>query len=54
MRRTVFWATFAILGLIANLALPFWWVLVATIPIGLAAAGSLTEAIALTQILICR
>ena len=34
MQRKVFWATFIILGLIADLALPFWWALVATIPIG--------------------
>jgi len=34
MQRKVFWVTFAILGLIADLALPFWWALVATIPIG--------------------
>jgi len=34
MQRKVFWATFAILGLVADLALPLWWALIATIPIG--------------------
>jgi hypothetical protein len=36
MQRRIFWITFAVAGLIADLALPFWWALVATIPIGIA------------------
>jgi hypothetical protein len=36
MQRKVFWMTFAVGGLIADLALPFWWALAATIPIGMA------------------
>jgi uncharacterized membrane protein len=34
MQRKVFWLTFSALGLIADLALPLIWGLVATIPIG--------------------
>jgi hypothetical protein len=34
MRRKVFWGTFTILGLLADLALPLWWALAATVPIG--------------------
>ena len=37
MQRKVFWLTFTALGLIADLALPFWLAVVATIPIGAAA-----------------
>ena len=33
MERKIFWAAFAGLGLLADLALPFWWALAATIPI---------------------
>lgn len=36
MQRKVFWMTFAVVGLIADVALPFWWALFATIPIGMA------------------
>ena len=36
MQRKVFWMTFAVGGLIADLVLPFWWALFATIPIGIA------------------
>jgi hypothetical protein len=36
MQRKVFWASFAIIGLIADLVLPFWWAMAATIPIGVA------------------
>jgi len=39
MQRKVFWATFAILGLVADLTLPFWWALAATIPIGFGSWG---------------
>jgi hypothetical protein len=34
MQRKVFWGLFAGLGIIADLALPLWWALLATIPIG--------------------
>lgn len=34
MQNKIFWATFAVLGLIAEFALPLWWALFATIPIG--------------------
>jgi hypothetical protein len=34
MQRKMFWTAFAVLGLVADLALPFWWALAATIPIG--------------------
>jgi len=33
VERKIFWLTFAVLGLIADLVLPFWWGLAATIPI---------------------
>jgi hypothetical protein len=35
MQRKVFWGMFTALGLVADLALPFWWALGATIPIGM-------------------
>jgi hypothetical protein len=34
MQRKVFWITFLVLGLLADLTLPLWVSLVATIPIG--------------------
>jgi hypothetical protein len=34
MQRKVFWATFALLGLVADFTLPLWWALAATVPIG--------------------
>jgi hypothetical protein len=34
MQRKVFWTTFTALGLVADFALPFWWALFATIPLG--------------------
>ncbi len=37
MQRKVFWMTFTALGLVADLALPFWWALGATIPVGMLA-----------------
>jgi hypothetical protein len=36
MQRKVFWLTFTALGLAADIALPFWWAMGATIPIGVA------------------
>jgi len=33
MQRKVFWTTFGVLGLLADLALPFWWAMGATIPL---------------------
>jgi hypothetical protein len=33
MERKIFWATFTALGLVADLVLPLWWALGATIPI---------------------
>jgi hypothetical protein len=37
VERRVFWMVFIVLGLIADIALPLWWALVATIPIVMAA-----------------
>jgi hypothetical protein len=37
MQKKVFWMTFTALGLVADLALPFWWALGATIPVGMLA-----------------
>jgi hypothetical protein len=33
MERKIFWATFAILSLMADFILPLWWAVGATIPI---------------------
>jgi hypothetical protein len=33
MERKMFWAIFTALGLIADFVLPFWWAVVATLPI---------------------
>jgi hypothetical protein len=33
MERKIFWICFGVLGLIADLVLPLWWGLLATIPI---------------------
>jgi hypothetical protein len=34
MQKKIFWTTFTVLGLLADMALPLWWALAATIPIG--------------------
>jgi hypothetical protein len=34
MQRKIFWITFLVLGLVADLSLPLWVSVVATIPIG--------------------
>ncbi|MBV8514571.1 MAG: hypothetical protein JO260_04650 [Acidobacteria bacterium] len=34
MQRKIFWALFFVLGVVADMALPLWWALAATIPIG--------------------
>ena len=36
MQRKIFWISFTVLGLIADMALPIGWALAATIPIGYA------------------
>jgi len=33
MQRKVFWLTFTALGLLADVTLPFWWAVGATIPL---------------------
>jgi hypothetical protein len=33
VQRKIFWMTFAGVGLVADLLLPFWWAVAATIPI---------------------
>ena len=35
-KRNVFWTVFLALGAVADLSLPLWWALAATIPSGLA------------------
>jgi hypothetical protein len=35
MEKKVFWTMFAVLGLLADLALPMWWALAATVPLGI-------------------
>jgi hypothetical protein len=35
MQRKIFWITFTVIGLLAEMALPFWWSLAATVPIGM-------------------
>ena len=36
MEKKIFWGLFTILGLIADVVLPLWWAVAATIPIGVA------------------
>jgi hypothetical protein len=36
MQRKIFWITMTVLGIVADLALPLWWALFATIPIVIA------------------
>jgi hypothetical protein len=36
MEKKIFWIIFTILGLIAEVMLPLWWALIATIPIAYA------------------
>jgi hypothetical protein len=33
MQKKVFWTAFSLLGVVADLALPFWWAVGATIPL---------------------
>jgi uncharacterized membrane protein len=33
MEKKIFWMIFAVLGLVADFLLPFWWAVAATIPI---------------------
>ncbi|MGD1209847.1 MAG: hypothetical protein ABR973_00635 [Candidatus Acidiferrales bacterium] len=35
MEKKIFWGSFTVLGVAADLALPLWWALAATIPIAL-------------------
>jgi hypothetical protein len=34
VERKIFWIVFTLLGVIADVKLPLWWALIATIPIG--------------------
>lgn len=36
MEKKIFWGVFTILGLVADVVLPLWWAVAATIPIGVA------------------
>jgi hypothetical protein len=36
MERKVFWIAFIVLGVLADILLPIWWALFATIPIAIA------------------
>jgi hypothetical protein len=36
MERKIFWIIFVVLGLLADVVLPIWWALAATIPIAVA------------------
>jgi len=33
MQRKMFWISFTVIGLLADLVLPFWWAVAATIPV---------------------
>jgi hypothetical protein len=33
MQRKIFWTVFSGLGIVADLALPFWWAMGATLPL---------------------
>ena len=35
VERKIFWIVFTLLGIIADVVLPIWWALAATIPIGI-------------------
>jgi hypothetical protein len=37
VQKKMFWITFSALGLVADLVLPFWWAIGATIPVGVIA-----------------
>ena len=34
MQRKIFWSLFTLLGLMADMVLPFWWAVGATLPLG--------------------
>jgi hypothetical protein len=34
MERKIFWISFTVLGILADVVLPLWWALAATIPVG--------------------
>jgi hypothetical protein len=34
MERKIFWFSFTVLGILADVVLPLWWALGATLPIG--------------------
>jgi len=34
VQKKIFWITFTVLGIIADLVLPLWWAVAATIPAG--------------------
>ncbi|HVN08763.1 MAG TPA: hypothetical protein VMV61_07315 [Patescibacteria group bacterium] len=34
MQKKIFWTLFTLLGLLADFALPFWWAVMATVPVG--------------------
>ena len=34
MERKIFWFSFTVLGILADVVLPLWWALAATIPVG--------------------
>jgi len=34
VQKKIFWITFTVLGIIADVALPTWWALAATVPAG--------------------
>jgi hypothetical protein len=36
MERKIFWIAFTVLGILADVVLPIWWALFATLPIGYA------------------
>ncbi len=33
MERKIFWLSFTVLGILADVVLPLWWAIIATIPI---------------------
>lgn len=34
MQKKIFWTLFVVLGLVADLVLPLWWAVAATVPVG--------------------
>ena len=50
MQKKIFWVVFAILGLLADFLLPFWWAFGATIPILFSMVDCLPQRLVLIRV----